>query len=187
MSRNIEQRKKIETDRLVLRPFNLDDAQEVQRLAGNRAVADTTLNIPFPYEDGMAEAWIGTHADNFENSKGVTYAVTLRDSGQLVGAIGITNKEHDRGEMGYWISQPYWNQGYATEAAQAIIAYGFGELSLNKISAAHLVRNPASGRVMEKAGMNYEGCSPQHVKKWGQSEDMAFYGILADDFHKEQG
>jgi len=159
----MEQRKRIETERLVLRQFNLDDAPEVQRLAGNRAIADTTLNIPFPYEDGMAEEWIGTHEEQFKDGKGVTFAVILSDSSQLVGAIGITNKEHDRGEMGYWIGQPYWNQGYATEAAQAIITYGFGELTLNKISAAHLVRNPASGRVMEKAGMGYEGCSPQHV------------------------
>jgi RimJ/RimL family protein N-acetyltransferase len=182
----MEQRKRIETERLVLRPFNLDDALEVQHLAGNRAIADTTLNIPFPYEDGMAEEWIGTHEEQFKDGKGVTFAVILRDSSQLVGAIGITNKEHDRGEMGYWIGQPYWNQGYATEAAQAIVAYGFGELTLNKISATHLVRNPASGRVMEKAGMGYEGCSPQHVKKWGHYEDMAFYGILGDDFRKDQ-
>lgn len=182
----MEQNQKIETERLILRPFNLDDAPEVQRQAGNRAVADTTLNIPYPYEEGMAEAWIGTHKERFEDGKGVIFAVTLKDSGILVGSIGITNKEHDRGEMGYWIGQPYWNKGYATEAAQAIITYGFEEFSLNKISATHLLRNPASGRVMEKAGMGYEGCSPQHVKKWGKYEDMVFYGFLGDDFRKEQ-
>ena len=182
----MEQNQNIETARLILRPFNLGDAPDVQRLAGNRAVADTTLNIPYPYEDGMAEAWIGTHEEHFEDGKGIIFAVTLKDSGQLVGSVGITNKEHDRGEMGYWIGQPYWNQGYATEAAQAIITHGFEELTLNKISATHLERNPASGRVMEKAGMSYEGCSPQHVKKWGEYEDMVFYGILGDDFRKDQ-
>ena len=93
VSVDMEQNQKIETERLILRPFNLDDAPEVQRQAGNRAVADTTLNIPYPYEEGMAEAWIGTHKERFEDGKGVIFAVTLKDSGILVGSIGITNKE----------------------------------------------------------------------------------------------
>ena len=101
----------INTERLVLRPFTTDDALEVQRLAGNRLIADTTLNIPHPYEDGIAEAWIGMHGDEFHKGRGVTLAITRRDSGQLVGAIGVRRKEHDRGEMGYWVGEPYWNQG----------------------------------------------------------------------------
>ena len=176
------QQQELKTERLVLRPFILEDSAEVQRLAGNKAIADTTLNIPHPYEDGAAEAWIGTHKEHFESGQSVIFAVTIRDTGQLVGAIRITRKEHDRGEMGYWIGRPYWNRGYATEAAEAIIDFGFNEMSLNKITATHLARNPASGRVMEKVGMTFEGCSPQHVKKWGKYEDMKFYGILADDY-----
>ncbi|MGB3713175.1 MAG: GNAT family N-acetyltransferase [Candidatus Promineifilaceae bacterium] len=180
-----DQQPTITTTRLVLRPFTQDDAPEVHHLAGNRAIAATTLNIPYPYEEGVAEAWIGTHREKFENREGATFAVTLRESATLIGAIGIVIKEHDRGEMGYWLGQPYWNQGYMTEAARAIIAFGFSELSLNKITASHIVGNPASGRVMEKAGMKYEGCSPQHVKKWGRYEDLIFYGILNDDFAKQ--
>jgi len=173
------------TQRLTLRPFTPDDAPVVQHLAGNEAIAATTLNIPHPYDLGMAVEWIATHMDQFESGKGVIYAVTLRKSGLLVGAIGMVRKRHDRGELGYWIGQPYWNQGYATEAARSIIAYGFDELSLNKITSTHLVQNPASGRVMEKNGMHYEGCSPQHVKKSGQYMDLKFYGILREDFLKE--
>ena len=176
----MKKQKEIATKRLTLRRFSLDDAAEVQMLAGNRAIADTTLNIPHPYEDGMAEAWIGTHAETLASGKQVVFAITARQSGRLLGAIGIVTKEHDRGEMGYWIGQPYWNQGYATEAAKAMIRYGFEELGFNKLTACHLARNPASGRVMEKAGMHFEGCSPQHVKKWGKYEDMIFYGILSD-------
>jgi RimJ/RimL family protein N-acetyltransferase len=132
----------------------------------------------------VAEAWIETHVESFQSRKAVTYAVTLLETGNLIGAIGIVFKEHDRGEIGYWIGQPHWNQGYATESARALIDYGFSGLLLNKITASHLVRNPASGRVMEKAGMHYEGCSPQHVKKWGRYEDLKFYGILKDDYLK---
>lgn len=178
----MDQQPSITTSRLLLRPFTQDDALEVQRLAGNRAIAATTLNIPHPYEDGLAEAWIGTHREKFENREAAVFAITQGETGTLMGAIGIVIKEHDRGEMGYWLGQPYWNQGYTTEAARAILAFGFGELMLNKITASHIAGNLASGRVMEKAGMKYEGCSPGHVKKWDRYEDLKFFGILKDDF-----
>ncbi len=170
------------TERLIIRPFTMDDAVEVQRLAGDKDVASTTLNIPHPYEDGIAEAWIETHQAKYEKAEAATFAVTSRESGQLIGAIGLVMKEHERGEMGYWIGKPYWNLGYATEAAKAILEFGFSEMHFNKITASHIGRNPASGRVMQKASMSYEGCSRQHVKKWGQFEDLNFYSILREDY-----
>jgi hypothetical protein len=107
----------LETPRVLLRPFTLSDAAVVQQLAGDYAIADTTLNIPHPYSDGVAEEWIaGQHAD-FEAGTRVTYAITLRELGELIGAIGL-GIEHrfDRAEMGYWIGKPYWGHGYCTEA-----------------------------------------------------------------------
>jgi RimJ/RimL family protein N-acetyltransferase len=171
------------TERLILRPFALSDASDVHRLAGDWAVADTTLNIPHPYEDGMAEDWISHHQDNFASGQQLTLAVTLRASGALVGAIGLRlTPRFARAEMGYWIGKPYWGHGYCTEAAQAVIACGFGELGLHKIFASHLVRNPASGRVMQKAGMTYEGTLREHVQKWGAFEDLKMYGILRREY-----
>ena len=78
--------------------------------------------------------------------------------------------------MGYWIGKPYWNQGFGTEAALAILRYAFEQLGLNRVYAAHFRRNPASGRIMQKIGMTYEGRLRQHVKKWGDFEDMEYYG-----------
>jgi ribosomal-protein-alanine N-acetyltransferase len=171
----------LQTDRLVLRPFSFDDAADVKRMAGEPAVADTTLNIPHPYAEGMAEEWIGTHQSEFDSGKGVTFAITLRRSGELVGAIGLVkNARFNRAEMGYWVGQPYWGKGYCTEAAKAVIAYAFDEMGLNKIHAYYFVRNPASGRVMEKAGMQYEGYLRQHVIKHGVYEDIKVYAILQD-------
>ena len=74
----MDQQPTITTSRLVLRPFTQDDAPEVQHLAGNRAIAAMTLNIPHPYEDGVAEAWIGTHQDKFENREAAVFAITRR-------------------------------------------------------------------------------------------------------------
>ena len=167
------------TARLVLRPFTLADAPVVQRLAGDRAVADTTELIPHPYEDGMAEKWISSHSQQFREQKCCNYAVVLKESGELIGAIGLTLvMQHHRGEIGYWIGRPFWGQGYCTEAAQALLEYGFGELGLRRIHGRCLSRNPASGRVMLKIGMQHEGCLRGHCLKWGIYEDAELYGLV---------
>lgn len=177
------QRPTLETDRLTLRPFTLDDAPRVQALAGDRAIADTTLHIPHPYAEGAAEAWIGTHASEFQAGKSVVFAVAVRDTDALVGAIGLTLNSNDaRAEMGYWIGKPYWNRGYATEAAHAVLDYAFNELELNRVHASYLSRNPASGRVMEKLGMQHEGRLRQHIRKWDVFEDLEVRGILRSEF-----
>jgi RimJ/RimL family protein N-acetyltransferase len=168
----------ITTDRLLLRPFTPDDVDEVRRLAGQWEIADTTMNIPHPYEAGMAEAWIGTHEPSWALGRLATFAVTVPAAG-LVGAIGLTiDPEHKRAELGYWIGRPFWNRGYATEAARAVLAFGFDTFDLNRIQARHLVRNPSSGRVLVKAGLQYEGTMRAHIVKWDVAEDVAMYSLL---------
>ena len=85
------------------------------------------------------------------------------------------------GEIGYWVGLPYWNRGYATEASAALLDFGFDVLGLNRILARHITRNPASGRVMQKVGMEFEGISRQHFLARGQFEDVACYAILSSD------
>jgi len=175
----------LETERLVLRPFNLEDAKNVQILAGNRKIASTTLNIPHPYEDGMAEAWIGTHEERYQSGKGVAFAITEKESGELVGAVSIMGiVEGHQGELGYWVGFPHWNKGYCTEAAKEVLRYGFMERGLARIHARYLSRNPASGRVMEKLGMGHEGTRKQHILKWDVFEDIELMGILKDEWVK---
>ena len=170
------------TDRLILRPFTLADAPDVHRLVGDWDIASTTLLIPHPYEYWMAEEWIGARQSQFDLGQQVNFAITLRSSESLVGGISMAiNQTDEHGELGYYIGKPYWNNGYATEATQAVITYGFAVLGLRRIFAAHFARNPASGRVMQKAGMIYEGCLKQHVKKWDAFEDMMYYGIIRVD------
>ena len=168
------------TARLVLRPFALSDAREVQRLAGDREIAAVTISIPHPYEDGMAEAWINTHAGDFERDVAVNYAITLAADGTLLGAIGLRLElQHKRAELGYWIGKPYWGRGFASEAGQVIVDYAFRSLHLRKIYAHHMAINPASGRVMKKLGMIYEGKMRDHVLKWGVHQDVEAYGLVA--------
>ena len=173
----------LETPRLVLRPFRETDAPAVRQLAGDRLIADTTLSIPHPYEDGVAEKWIETHAADFEAGSGAVFAIVRRRDEQLVGAISLKiDAEFDKAELGYWVGTPFWNSGFATEAATAMLDYGFRDRKLNRISAKHLARNPASGRVMRKAGMRLEGTARQDTKKWGRYEDLVSYSILREEW-----
>src|SRR3990172_3467050 len=112
------QRPMLETDRLILRPFAASDAPDVMRLAGDFAIADTTLTIPHPYGDGLAEIWIASHQSQFDQGRLINFALTLRESGALVGSMNLVIKaEHLRAELGYWVGKPFWKQGYCTEAA----------------------------------------------------------------------
>ncbi len=90
--------------------------------------------------------------------------------------------EFQLAEMGYWIGVPFWGRGYCTEAAQRVIEYGFEDLNLNRIQGTHYTDNPASGRVMVKLGMAYEGCRRQHTRKDGAFKDINLYGLLRQDW-----
>ena len=178
----------LETERLRLRKFEISDAEEVQRLAGDRDVAATTLSIPHPYPDGAAEKWIESHAEALASGANVVYAIVSRSRDQLIGTINLAIcEEHQRAEMGYWIGKPFWGQGYCTEAAKALLRFGFESLGLHRIYAHYMSMNPASGRVMEKMGMTYEGRLRLHIEKGGKHYDVIAYGILRSEFESTAG
>jgi ribosomal-protein-alanine N-acetyltransferase len=145
----------LETERLILRPFKAEDAQRVQLLAGEKIIADMTENIPHPYLDGMAEGWIGLHDAWCKNRAAVVFAIVIRESGELIGAVSITQISGQSGNLGYWIGLPYWGQGYCTEASMRILEFGFNHYALSRIDARHLSENPASGKVITKSGFQY--------------------------------
>jgi RimJ/RimL family protein N-acetyltransferase len=90
--------------------------------------------------------------------------------------------EHGQTEMGFWIRVDFWGRGYATEAAQALLQFRFGTLKLNRIYAHHMLRNLASGRVLEKIGMKREGILRERVRKWGVYEDVAILSIIRKEW-----
>lgn len=175
----------IDTERLILRPLTQADAAVVQFLAGDKAIASTTLSIPHPYNQGQAMKWIKNIKGDIADGKSVVFAITENNNGNLLGTVGLLiNKEHDRAEMGYWIGKDYWGKGYCTEAAVAVLEYGFESLGLNRIFANHFKGNGASGRVMQKIGLNYEGSRRGHIKKWGQYKDIVSYGLLREEYRR---
>lgn len=173
----------IQTERLQLQPLKLSDAPDVQRLAGDRDVASTTLSIEHPYEDGMAEKWIRSSNRKVAAGGLIAFAITLLAGGSFLGAISLhLDYAVKRGELSYWIGKPYWNQGYATEAVESVIDHAFHTLKLDRVYAAHFTRNPSSGRVMEKAGMLYEGSQLGPTVKWGVMENLELYGAAREQF-----
>jgi RimJ/RimL family protein N-acetyltransferase len=162
-----------------LRAFALSDAPEVQLLCSAREIATGTLEIPHPYPDGAAEEWISSHG----RDDSPTWAIERKDDGALVGAMSLRREPaHNRAELGYWIGVPYWNRGYATEAALAVLRHAFEALGLNRVYAYHFTNNPASGRVLQKIGMVHEGRRRAHTRKWGEYLDNEAYGILRSEW-----
>ena len=144
----------LESERLLLRPLRLEDAADIQRMAGEWEVARYTANIPHPYEAGMAEAWIKSHRDDFE----IVFAIERRQDGALVGCIGVEPDATTReAEFGYWIGRPYWGAGYATEALSALVDHVFATADVDRVRAAAMPDNRASIRVQEKVGFRYVG------------------------------
>ena len=172
------------TERLILRPFTLEDAADVRRLINDPDMASTTDEIEYPYEDGTAEEWIQWCHEWFEDGKCTNFAVTLRTDGTLIGTVGLTFRIHlpyKDAELGYWIGKPYWNCGYCTEAAKVVVAYGFREREIESVYAYYFKRNPASGRVLEKIGMHYAEYIPKDPKRYF-FEDTIRYRILKCEF-----
>ena len=167
------------TTRLTLRPFSLLDAIEVQRLAGDARITETTINIPHPYLEGVAEEWISKHQSMFADKKLLTLAVVNRQDGQLVGAASLLDWQHTqaRAELAYWIGAPYWGMGYCTEAVVERVRHAKEELKITRIVGRCFSRNKASERVMLRAGLSPEGLLPRHVLKNGRYEDISLFGL----------
>ncbi len=170
----------LETSRLVLRPFDAADAPAVQRELSERAVTLQTLTIPYPYPDGAAAEWIARHGEWYVARKQAIWGIT--ELGRVVGAMGLRLvMDHRRAEVGYWIAKSAWGRGIATEALRAVLAHAFDVLALHRVEGQHYLENPASGRVMEKAGMRREGLLRGYVIKDGVPRDNVLYAILRDD------
>jgi len=173
----------LQTSRLTLRPYTLADIPALVPLIGAREVAATTLRIPHPYTEDIAREFIALAEKDEVSGQCVRRAIIQRESGALCGGVGLQiESEHRRAELGYWIGMPYWGNGFATEAAMAMVKHGFETLALQRIFASYVPRNVASGRVLQKIGMRHEGYLRAHILKWGEFMDLEMYGMLAADW-----
>ena len=150
-------------------------------------IADTLVELPRPYREAHALAWIESHAAHRERGSEHVFALCLRDDRTAFGAATLRvadpapERPGGRGGLGYWMGGPHRGRGFATEAVGALLAFGFDALGLDRIEALHLARNPASGRVLEKAGLVREAILAGHRRdpRTGALEDMIRWAALA--------
>ncbi|RAZ68350.1 GNAT family N-acetyltransferase [Planococcus maitriensis] len=174
-----------ETERLWLKPYRMNMADGVYEVVRKQEIADTMLMIPHPYPRKQLEGWLDYVQKSFEVGHAFEYAVfTKEQPARYIGNCGLVSlsKAHRSGEIGYFIDPGEWGQGYATEACRKVIDIAFAEHGLNRLFGRCLVRNPASRRVLEKAGMVFEGRFKQEFFMDGAFEDVDYLAILKSEY-----
>lgn len=142
------------TERLVLRPPHRDDVEELSELANDRKVAEMLSRMPYPYTVSDAESFVRNYRSR--NRGGCNYAVALAETGAFIGCAGLDTREYGL-ELGYWIGEPYWGRGYATEVAHALVDLAFRATEIDRLNVSCRVINSPSRRVIHKCGFQYVG------------------------------
>jgi [ribosomal protein S5]-alanine N-acetyltransferase len=176
----------LDTERLRLRALEMRDASTITALLQERDIALTAANIPYPFEEIDARAWVRGASETLFMGHSYTFAITRREDSAFMGAIGLeVTISHRRGEIGYWMGKPYWGAGYMTEAARRLVRFGFEELNLNRIDGNCYVDNIGSARVLEKCGMTYEGTLREYLfnRVTQVYEDVRYYSILRSEYY----
>jgi ribosomal-protein-alanine N-acetyltransferase len=144
----------ITTTRLKLRKLCPEDIPSLVNYAGNKKISDEVLNIPHPYQEFDAVFRISYVVQGFKNKTRYIFAIVLKETDELIGEVSLHSDDGKRNaELGYWVGEPFWNQGFATEATTAVIKFGFETLELRKIYSTCRVQNEASVKVLLKNGM----------------------------------
>ncbi|WP_462380244.1 GNAT family N-acetyltransferase [Pseudomonas sp. Marseille-QA0892] len=152
----------IQTERLLLRPYQLSDAPAVTSLVGDVRISEMTSNIPHPYTVSMAADWIARILA--PASPAVTYAVVERHSGQLIGTVSFPRVVDGCATLGYWMGVAYWGLGYATEAMSALMEHARTTLGIRHFEAMHIAENLRSRSVILKLGLVEVGTQTRVIK-----------------------
>mgnify|MGYP001101757356 CR=1 FL=1 len=178
---------------IYLRQLHRNDAHAITIAANDWDVAKGTLTLPYPYTESDFLAFYDRVQARDDDHPQQTFCIVLRRSDKIIGACGIGIRDmHERAEIGYWVGKTYWGNGYATQATRCLINYGFTEHKLNRIAAEYFTDNPASRRVMEKAGMTFEGILRQKLIRENQHlqyreyKDVGVCAILRETWQATQ-
>lgn len=173
--------KTIETERLILRKFKLDDAQQLFDNYGSHEVVTKFLTWkPHSSIEVTKDYLSNVVIPEYEQEYTYRWAIVLKENNEVIGCIDVVHKNIPKtsAELGYVLSDYHWGKGIMPEAARAVIAYLFDE-GFHRITAVHDVENPKSGRVMQKAGMEYEGTLRQYERRSdGHFCDCKLYSII---------
>lgn len=175
---------KLTTERLILRRFTLDDAEDMFRnWAASEKVTRYLTWEPYKNTDDV-KGYIQYVIESCEQPDHYDWVIEYKELGQVIGSIGVISLREDIAacEIGYCLSDKFWGKGIMPEALREVIRFLFEEVGMNRIQATHDVNNPNSGRVMEKCGMQYEGTMRQASKNNQGVCDSVMRAILREDF-----
>ena len=177
----------ITTERLLIRKLGIGDAEDIYAVSRNPAVSRFVL---WETHRSIADSrsMIRGVLRSYRLQEPAALGIVLRETGHVVGTIGFLwiDREHNAAEIGYSLAEELWNRGLMTEALRAMLRFGFETLHLNRIEAQFDVRNAASGRVMNKAGMKKEGVLRQRLYNKGEYIDVELWSMLASDIEQKQ-
>ncbi|NLI60159.1 MAG: GNAT family N-acetyltransferase [Clostridiales bacterium] len=177
---------RLESHRLILRRFSLDDADEMfNNWANDSEVTKYLTWDPHGKVEATKEI-ISMWIKQYKDKRAYNWAIQLKGTGELIGSIGVVDlsDRDSRCEIGYCISKAHWNRGITTEALKRVMDFLFFDVGLNRIQAKHDILNPGSGKVMEKSGMKYEGTFREYfLRKDGSFGDMKMYAALKEEMH----
>lgn len=173
----------LNSERLLFSVPEVKDIPRILEYAKNSVISRNLLTFPHPYGEKEAIWWINQANQGHQNEDQYIFAFRDKETQSLMGGIGLhLDKSNNRAEVGYWLGEPHWGQGYATEGTQVMIQFGFETLNLNKITSSFLPYNPASGRVMEKCGMQKEGVLKEQLFKDDEYQDLIVYGLTRKQY-----
>lgn len=173
---------RLETNHLIIREFKVEDAEAVHLYASNPVVAKYMIWGPNTEEETVEFIKRTIEMQKQEPRYDYEFAVVLKGDGRLIGGCGIHVSEPLQGEIGYCFNPLYWRQGYASEAAAAMLEFGFRKLGLYRIYATYRPENIGSANVMQKVGMKYEGHLRGHMKHKGEWHNSFQYSILEHEY-----
>lgn len=176
MNRNIE------TERLVLRPLRKDDGPEIAFKIDNFEISKNLARVPFPYHLSDAEEFLDWVA-SLDHRSAFRVIALKQQPETLIGIISYDwNENNQRSELGYWLVQEHWGQGLMTEAARAMVELAFTESGLTALSSCYFNENPASGRVLGRAGFMHTGTCTQFSKARGHDVAVTTVALTRDDW-----
>lgn len=175
----------IETDRLILRKLDHEDSQSIfNNWLSDERVADNRVSAAHKSVGETIER-VDKIINDYDKKNFCYWGIELKTTGELIGEIDLYDFDNSTGNcaVSYSLGYRWWNKGYGTEALKAVVDFGFNQMNVHKISAAHNTDNPASGKIMSKVGMQQEGIIRDMIRNSkNQYKDCAVWGILQEDY-----
>jgi ribosomal-protein-alanine N-acetyltransferase len=167
----------LHTPRLHLRRIRPEDVPALVKYANNKKIADNIVNIPYPYREPEAALRVGSVLKGFKTGARFAFAIISKERDELIGEVSLNlmDKNNPHGQLAYWIGEPFWNQGIATEAVAEVIKFGFEQLGLELIYADFYRDNKSSEKVTLKNGMSWHS----------QKGNTVLHKITREEYHSQ--